>query len=288
MRHTNIIYDNKKTKYIIYEDGTVINSKSGHIMKHELSINGYEIVRLSFRKYKRTELFVHRLLAIYFISNPENKEYVHHKDKNKRNNSLENLQWVTQEEHEILHQNDDSHPFGRNENHYNSKLTNQQVHEICKILEDSSMTQIEIAKKYNVPTQIIREIRVGNNWTDISKNYNIKQYHNLEWVAADEKLVRLVCGDIEKGILTKKEIIKKYNITEEFVRRIFYGQSFVNISKEYDFTKNTVFHTRKINDKKINIIKYMIKHDFENKDIISALQLPNTEKMNLLINHYRK
>lgn len=82
--------------------------------------------------------------------------------------------------------------------------------------------------------------------------------------------------------------MKKYNVTEEFVRRIFYGQSFANISKEYDFTNISAFQTRKINDKKLDIIKYMVEHDFDNNYILSALQLPNTEKMNLLINKYRK
>lgn len=55
---------------------------------------GYYVVGLTKNKRVRN-VFVHRLIAKAFIPNPENKPQVNHKDGNKLNNALENLEWVT-------------------------------------------------------------------------------------------------------------------------------------------------------------------------------------------------
>ena len=60
---------------------------------------GYYLVTLVNSKTKRRKnQFIHRLLAQAFIPNPENKSQVNHKDGNKQNNSLDNLEWVTSRE----------------------------------------------------------------------------------------------------------------------------------------------------------------------------------------------
>ena len=59
--------------------------------------NGYLVIGLSDGK-KRTRYTVHRLVANHFIENPENKTQVNHKDGNKLNNCINNLEWVTPSE----------------------------------------------------------------------------------------------------------------------------------------------------------------------------------------------
>lgn len=56
--------------------------------------NEYGYVVLS-KNNKIQHFYVHRLVAEYFVPNPEDKPYVNHKDGNKRNNNVENLEWVT-------------------------------------------------------------------------------------------------------------------------------------------------------------------------------------------------
>lgn len=80
--------------YSIFKDGTVINNISGKQLKPLEDRQGYMCVNL----YKNKRLFrflIHRLVAVHFINNPQQLEYVNHKDENKSNNSFDNLEWCT-------------------------------------------------------------------------------------------------------------------------------------------------------------------------------------------------
>lgn len=58
--------------------------------------NGYKRVELS-KNGKKKKYWVHRLVAISFISNPNNYKEVNHKDEDKSNNNVNNLEWCTRE-----------------------------------------------------------------------------------------------------------------------------------------------------------------------------------------------
>ncbi|APP15622.1 HNH endonuclease [Bacillus altitudinis] len=78
-----------KSRVVRLSDKTLIKPKprSGH----------YPIVVL-FKNGVRFERYIHRLVALNFIPNPENKQFVNHVDGNKDNFSIENLEWVTPKE----------------------------------------------------------------------------------------------------------------------------------------------------------------------------------------------
>lgn len=59
--------------------------------------HGYYMVGLC-KNHKRKYTTVHRLVAEAFIPNPENKPQINHKDENRRNNHVDNLEWVTAKE----------------------------------------------------------------------------------------------------------------------------------------------------------------------------------------------
>lgn len=87
--------------YRITKSGRVFSYRQGNVLK-PLSVvlddSGYPIVRLYYRdgvKKFRT-IAVHRLVADTFIPNPNNYGYINHKDENKINNSVDNLEWCTQ------------------------------------------------------------------------------------------------------------------------------------------------------------------------------------------------
>lgn len=61
--------------------------------------NGYAMIILHKNK-QLTPIKIHRLVALLFVPNPENKPMVNHKDGNKMNSYYKNLEWVTRSENE--------------------------------------------------------------------------------------------------------------------------------------------------------------------------------------------
>lgn len=80
--------------YTIDTDGNVFN-KNNIKLKPRISNSGYARVSLSNDKVKHKHLSVHRLVAETFISNPNNLPQVNHKDENKLNNNVSNLERCT-------------------------------------------------------------------------------------------------------------------------------------------------------------------------------------------------
>ena len=64
------------------------------ILKHSKDSNGYHIINLYSNK-KRTTAKIHRLVAETFIPNINNYPQINHKDENKNNNFVDNLEWCT-------------------------------------------------------------------------------------------------------------------------------------------------------------------------------------------------
>lgn len=68
--------------------------RKGKACKKILTEDGYYKVSLNKDSVEK-RFFIHRLVAIHFISNPNNLECVNHKDENKTNNCIENLEWCS-------------------------------------------------------------------------------------------------------------------------------------------------------------------------------------------------
>jgi hypothetical protein len=88
-----------KTQYEVSSLGRIRNKKTGRILKLS-KCGGYLSVNFSFGK-KQISSRVHRVVALAFIENPENKPEVNHKNKNGRDNRVANLEWNTKPENAI-------------------------------------------------------------------------------------------------------------------------------------------------------------------------------------------
>lgn len=84
-------------EYSVSDSGTVRNDRTSTILKSYLRRDGYMSIVL-FGNGKYISKKIHRLVAEAFLENKENKKYVNHKDEDKTNNNVSNLEWCTASE----------------------------------------------------------------------------------------------------------------------------------------------------------------------------------------------
>lgn len=161
-----------KYNYYTLEDGNIYSEKSNRNLSKHLDKDGYEKVRLVSLDGRHT-YSVHRLILESF--NPvDNMELlqVNHKDGNKRNNNLTNLEWTTCAEN-IRHAcNNNLRHVQKGENNNQAKLSENDVKEIIKLLLEKELTQKEIGLKFNVTEDAIGAIKNKHNWKYLTKDIN--------------------------------------------------------------------------------------------------------------------
>ena len=81
--------------YLIYPDGRVFSKKSNKYLKVKKINTGYECVELYYDIQKKITHLIHRLVAIHYIDNPDNKPEVDHINRVRDDNRVENLRWMT-------------------------------------------------------------------------------------------------------------------------------------------------------------------------------------------------
>lgn len=124
--------------------------------------NRYPNVSLS-KNNKSSSKLISRLVAQTFIPNPNNFETVNHKDKNKNNNRVNNLEWLSIKDN--IRYSIEEH---QGENNGQHKLTEKQVIEIKKIKESNPQITIRyISTLFNVTEQNIGLICRNKAWKHI-------------------------------------------------------------------------------------------------------------------------
>lgn len=121
----------------------------GQTLKPKTHANGYYEVSLCKNGKSKFKL-IHRLVAQSFIENPENKPQVNHKNGNKKDNHINNLEWVTQKgnaEHAVK-----IGLYGNGERMYNHILSEKDVLEIRKLYPENTLSQLSNSYKVSITT----------------------------------------------------------------------------------------------------------------------------------------
>lgn len=130
-----------------------------------ITTKGYQGVRISLfgNKYN---FFVHRLVALYFIPNTENKPQVNHKDGNKQNNNDWNLEWSTNKENCVHASIIKLSPMG--ERSYCAILDQNKVLAIRRLHKiNPKFKKVKIAQKLGISLSALYQVIVRTNWKHI-------------------------------------------------------------------------------------------------------------------------
>ena len=109
------------------------------------------------------QVMVHRLVALAFIPNPENKAEVNHKDGNKHNNHADNLEWVTRSEN-LLH----SYRVLGRDNRGRKKTPKKLSADKVLAIYHAKGTGQEIAREFGVSDTMVYNIKKGKSWREIT------------------------------------------------------------------------------------------------------------------------
>jgi len=131
-----------------------------NVVGSKLSAKGYARVNLSGVVFQ-----VHRLIALVFIDNIDNKEQVNHINGIKTDNRVENLEWVTNMENR--HHACANNLIARGEVVGSSKLLESDVIEIRRLYDSKTLHQWEIAEMFNLCQQSVSSICTRKTWKHI-------------------------------------------------------------------------------------------------------------------------
>lgn len=157
-------------KYPMYYFSTLGNVRHIYSIKNRKIIKdkkGYCNITIRHNN-KMHKIYIHKIIALLNIPNPDNLPQVNHKDGNKQNNSIDNLEWCTAKQN-IQH----AHATGivnvcKGSNQHMAKITEEQVN-IIRTEIVNGKKQKDIAKYFNVSPSLICNINKGRTWKHVKK-----------------------------------------------------------------------------------------------------------------------
>lgn len=127
---------------------------------------GYPRISLS-KDGKTKKGYLHRLVAEAFLKPTDEKNEVNHKDGNKANNNVDNLEWCSRRENMLHSFRTGLKTAKKGQENVTAKLKTTQVSEIKKHAREGTMSQREMAETYKVTIATINYIVNGKTWKDV-------------------------------------------------------------------------------------------------------------------------
>lgn len=237
----NVVYEGAVLdNYTIDTIGCVYNMNTGKYLS-QFDVRGYMKVSLLLPDKNRKLVSVHRLVAMTFIPNPHNKPQVNHIDGNKHNNSVNNLEWVTESEN-IIHAYKTGLKIGkRGSLSHLAKYDDNSIELVCKLLSEGILTLKEISKMTGVNFATVYSIidPKTNAWKQIADKYDVMNYYR-DRSSYTHKMYEIVFSELENNELSMYAISDKsgvaYSSIINLIRRVpnpYYNDLYA----KYDISK---------------------------------------------------
>jgi hypothetical protein len=155
------------SSYQVSSSGRVRNIKRKKILKLSKNWNNYIVVTIRGDLNNKKQFRVHRLVATYFIENKHNKPTVNHKDGDKSNNSVSNLEWMTHKEQQIHAVENNLVNHSKGEDHYKSTISNQDVIAIREMYKTQRFTMSEIGGLFKLSGSTVQAIISNKTYKSI-------------------------------------------------------------------------------------------------------------------------
>lgn len=248
-----IDYSGNFLPYYISNYCRIYSPHVNRLLSPFIDSGGYS--RINIAKASGQTLFtgVHKLGLQSFNPILETDLYVPgHKDGNKQNNFIDNLEWVT-----VSINTRRALDMGlsncKGENNSRSYLSNETVHQICKMLEQkvpmkdilNNIGYTEYGEERNKVAAIIRHIRRGQTYLEIGSQYNIPGLQGRRYYPPE--FTELVCYFLNGPAITLTDLCDKLEIKLEdrklfrnYIDSIIKGRCDTHITKKFNNLKQPI------------------------------------------------
>ncbi len=199
-----------------------VTERKDIIKVNQVDMFGY--YRIQLKKDGISKNFrIHRLIAMAFIPNPKNKRCINHKDANKKNNRISNLEWCT-------HKENLQHAFKKNlvhrasgENCSSATISDAEAEQIASLLWQRWKTY-DIAREIGCSPQVVSKIKAGRT----RRSLKVPPYKRKEVVQIPKgtklKIARKYIdgqkrAGSQKGIYTAKEVGDEFGVGKWIVTK---------------------------------------------------------------------